>query len=85
MLKENQHFNTINSLYPHIGDKLEMFWGHLDFVRYVDKLIYDTRDGGRKGFPAPVFMAPIGVIGVCAQDGHGDLACARAMAFWLSA
>lgn len=29
-------------------------------------------------FPAPVFMAPIGVIGVCAQDGHGDLACARA-------
>ena len=57
MLKENQHFNTINNLYPHIGDKLEMFWGHLDFVRYVDKLIYDTRDGGRKGFPAPVFMA----------------------------
>lgn len=29
-------------------------------------------------FPAPVFMAPCGVIGVCAQDGHGDLACARA-------
>jgi len=29
---------------------------------------------------APVFMAPIGVIGVCAQDGHGDLACARAAA-----
>ena len=23
-------------------------------------------------------MAPIGVIGVCAQDGHGDLACAQA-------
>jgi isopentenyl diphosphate isomerase/L-lactate dehydrogenase-like FMN-dependent dehydrogenase len=23
--------------------------------------------------PSPVFMAPIGVIGVCAQDGHGDL------------
>ncbi|WP_182909668.1 alpha-hydroxy-acid oxidizing protein [Microbispora sp. H13382] len=28
--------------------------------------------------PSPVFMAPIGVIGVCAQDDHGDLACARA-------
>lgn len=28
--------------------------------------------------PAPVFMAPIGVIGICAQDGHGDLASARA-------
>ncbi|OHU99717.1 alpha-hydroxy-acid oxidizing protein [Mycobacterium talmoniae] len=30
--------------------------------------------------PAPVFLAPIGVIGVCAQDGHGDLASARAAA-----
>lgn len=30
--------------------------------------------------PAPVFMAPIGVIGICAQDGHGDLATARAAA-----
>jgi lactate 2-monooxygenase len=28
--------------------------------------------------PSPVFMAPIGVIGICTQDGHGDLAAARA-------
>ncbi len=28
----------------------------------------------------PVFLAPIGVIGICAQDGHGDLATARAAA-----
>jgi lactate 2-monooxygenase len=28
----------------------------------------------------PLFMAPIGVIGICAQDGHGDLAVARAAA-----
>ena len=30
--------------------------------------------------PSPVFMAPIGVTGLCAQDGHGDLATARAAA-----
>jgi lactate 2-monooxygenase len=30
--------------------------------------------------PAPFFMAPIGVIGICAQDGHGDIATARAAA-----
>ena len=30
--------------------------------------------------PTPLFMAPVGVIGLCAQDGHGDLACARAAA-----
>jgi lactate 2-monooxygenase len=29
---------------------------------------------------APIFMAPIGVIALCAQDGHGDLATARAAA-----
>ncbi|MEV5978326.1 alpha-hydroxy-acid oxidizing protein [Streptomyces sp. NPDC052114] len=28
--------------------------------------------------PSPLFMAPIGVLGICAQDGHGDLATARA-------
>jgi lactate 2-monooxygenase len=30
--------------------------------------------------PSPVFMAPIGVLGICAQDGHGDVATARAAA-----
>jgi lactate 2-monooxygenase len=28
----------------------------------------------------PLFLAPIGVIGICTQDGHGDLATARASA-----
>ena len=30
--------------------------------------------------PSPVLMAPIGVLGLCAQDGHGDLAAAVAAA-----
>jgi lactate 2-monooxygenase len=30
--------------------------------------------------PSPLFMAPVGVIGLCAQDGHGDLATAQAAA-----
>ncbi|MFE5730493.1 alpha-hydroxy-acid oxidizing protein [Streptomyces sp. NPDC056528] len=30
--------------------------------------------------PTPLLMAPVGVIGLCAQDGHGDLAVARAAA-----
>ncbi|OFJ55192.1 lactate 2-monooxygenase [Mycolicibacterium grossiae] len=30
--------------------------------------------------PSPLFMAPVGVIGLCAQDGHGDVAAARAAA-----
>lgn len=31
-------------------------------------------------FPAPIFMSPIGVLGICAPDGHGDRATARAAA-----
>ena len=30
--------------------------------------------------PTPLLLAPNGVIGLCAQDGHGDLATARAAA-----
>jgi lactate 2-monooxygenase len=29
---------------------------------------------------SPLLLAPIGVLGICAQDGHGDLATARAAA-----
>jgi lactate 2-monooxygenase len=31
-------------------------------------------------YPSPLMLAPIGVLGLCAQDGHGDLATARASA-----
>lgn len=34
---------------------------------------------GRK-WPTPIFMAPIGVTGICTRDRHGDLAAARAAA-----
>ncbi|MFH8791120.1 alpha-hydroxy-acid oxidizing protein [Streptomyces sp. NPDC017941] len=30
--------------------------------------------------PSPLFMAPVGVLGICARDGHGDQATARAAA-----
>jgi len=30
--------------------------------------------------PTPLFMAPVGVIGLCGQDGHGDMAVAKAAA-----
>ena len=30
--------------------------------------------------PTPLLLAPVGVIGLCAQDGHGDIATAQASA-----
>ncbi|MDE1172903.1 MAG: alpha-hydroxy-acid oxidizing protein [Parvibaculaceae bacterium] len=52
----------------------------------VPRMLVDTskRDPGIDLFgmklPSPIFMSPIGVTGLCAQDGHGDLAAARAAA-----
>ena len=31
-----------------------------------------------QSLPTPLMFAPVGVIGLCAEDGHGDLATARA-------
>ncbi|MES2755106.1 MAG: alpha-hydroxy-acid oxidizing protein [Pseudomonadota bacterium] len=52
----------------------------------VPRMMVDTRERdlsielfGLK-LPTPIFMAPIGVTGMCTQDGHGDLAAARASA-----
>jgi lactate 2-monooxygenase len=30
--------------------------------------------------PTPIMLAPIGVLGICSQDGHGDMVAARASA-----
>lgn len=52
----------------------------------VPRMLVDTRVRDLsvtvfgKRFPSPLMLAPIGVIGVCAQDGHGDIATARAAA-----
>jgi lactate 2-monooxygenase len=52
----------------------------------VPRMMVDarTRDLSTRVFgrdlPSPLFMAPIGVTGLCTQDGHGDLHAARAAA-----
>ena len=52
----------------------------------VPRMMVDTttRDLSTRLFghalPSPLFMAPIGVNGICTDDGHGDLAAAQASA-----
>lgn len=52
----------------------------------VPRMLVDTRTRDLSislfgiDFPSPIFMAPIGVTGLCTPDGHGDLAAARAAA-----
>nr|WSY56401.1 alpha-hydroxy-acid oxidizing protein [Streptomyces sp. NBC_00886] len=60
------------SAFDHWGLVPRMFVGAAERDLSVD--LFGMR------LPSPVFMAPVGVIGLCAQDGHGDLATARAAA-----
>jgi lactate 2-monooxygenase len=58
--------------FEHWGLMPRMFVGAKDRDLSVDLF-------GMK-LPSPAMMAPVGVIALCAQDGHGDLATARAAA-----
>lgn len=57
MLSKNPHYNAVNSAFPHIGVKLQSYWGHKEFVQYMHGLLHDTRDGQRKGFPFEILMS----------------------------
>ena len=52
----------------------------------VPRMLVDTRvrdlsvDVFGKRYKSPLMLSPIGVIGVCAQNGHGDIATAKAAA-----
>ncbi len=52
----------------------------------VPRMMVDTRQRDLscelfgQVYPSPLFMAPVGVTGLCTQDAHGDLHAARAAA-----
>lgn len=54
---ENEQFQVVNSCFPHIGKKIEFLWGDKEFNTFLNRLINDTRDGQRQGFPKPVATA----------------------------
>lgn len=70
------------------GDEFTQDHNSLAFHRWglVPRMMVDAsvRDLSVEFFglklDAPIFMSPIGVIGLCGQDGHGDLTVARAAA-----
>lgn len=53
-MKNTEHFQLISNAVPHVAEKLELFWGTEFFSEYVNKLMLDTRDGTRQGFPRGV-------------------------------
>lgn len=79
---------TLNYVQGGCGDERTQDWNRGAFDRWgmVPRMMVDTRTRdlscqlfGMK-LAAPLFMAPIGVTGIVTQDGHGDLAAAKASA-----
>jgi hypothetical protein len=55
--KMNACLLMVMASYPRIGQSLELRWGCPEFVPYMDSLLNDDRNGGRKGFPMTVLTA----------------------------
>ena len=53
----DEDFEVIQERHPHIGAKLEKFWGTADLNPYISELLHDTREGKRKGFSIDVVLA----------------------------
>ena len=79
---------VLNYVQGGCGDEHTQDWNADAFKRWgmVPRMMVDTRERdlstelfGLK-LNAPIFMAPIGVTGICTPDGHGDLAEAKASA-----
>jgi hypothetical protein len=57
MLRENRNFKVVNDAFPHIGKRIQLFWGEPEFKAYMEDLQTMTRGGHREGFPKEVAQA----------------------------
>ena len=51
ILHKNEDFIAVYERFPHIGKKLTDLWGGDGFSLFINKLLIDTKDGARQGFP----------------------------------
>jgi len=42
--------------FKHVAEKVELHWGYDEFYPFIEKLLVDSRDHRRSGFPIEVAM-----------------------------
>jgi len=57
MIENNENFILINASFPHIGEKIRLFWGNPEFVALMDELQQNNRGALRRGFPIDIARA----------------------------
>ncbi|WP_119966898.1 hypothetical protein [Simplicispira lacusdiani] len=76
-MENNPDLKVVTDSFPHIGKVLRQMWGAPEVTDYIDTLLYDTRDGGRQGFPREVMAALMNIYTAHAgkgADGSNPLA-----------
>ena len=61
-MENSKEFLLVESKFPRIAANLKFLWGNPEFTSYVYRLIEDTRDGVRRGFPSDVFFAILDIL-----------------------
>ena len=57
IMTDNVNFKIVNEKFPHIGKSIDLMWGTPECSMYINRLMNDTRDGQRQGFPSEVASA----------------------------
>jgi len=48
--------SVLDQNFKHLVQKIELHWGYDEFYPFIEKLMLDTRDGQRAGFPLEVIQ-----------------------------
>lgn len=56
-LQDSPEFSLINLTFPAIGKKMDLFWGHPEFVELTYELQDNSGNKPRQGFPVDVLLA----------------------------
>ena len=62
MLQHNSNFEIIKAKYPHIAEQISVCWSDICFTQTICKLLMDSRDGTRAGFPIEIAKAMFALI-----------------------
>ncbi|PTN11501.1 hypothetical protein [Nitrosomonas aestuarii] len=48
--------SLLDTDYQHVAQKIELHWGYDEFYPFIEKLLVDTRDRKRTGFPIEAML-----------------------------
>ena len=60
-MNANPDLQLLEAEYPHIAKAIKLLWGHHQVHTYIVRLLDDSRDNQRQGFPPQVMTALLNI------------------------